>query len=150
MASAAAPAFGGAARLLAYAAPHWHLKLGSASLSHQIQRCVPLASQQPFGPGSQSRRSRRFAFRAPLLPFFGSDQASSSANGLTARFTLASASAVFLWSAACNRPPVLEHVPDVAALDVRALLVQQIGAIQALSAEVRALREEVGLLKQEG
>ena len=35
------------------------------------------------------------------------------------------------------RPPVLEHVPDVASLDVRALLAQQVGAIQALSARVK-------------
>ena len=49
-----------------------------------------------------------------------------------------------------TRPPVLEHVPNVQALDVRTLLAQQIGAIQALSqrleaqaAEIRALRAEL-------
>ena len=37
---------------------------------------------------------------------------------------------------------VLEHVPDVASLDVRALLAQLVGSVQALSAENKALGAE--------
>ena len=42
---------------------------------------------------------------------------------------------------------VLEEVPDVASLDVRALLAQQVGAIQALSAQVKAQAQRIEALE---
>ena len=40
------------------------------------------------------------------------------------------------------RPPVLEKVDAVLGLDVHALLAQQIGAIQALSAQLKAVAKQ--------
>ena len=47
------------------------------------------------------------------------------------------------------RPPVLEEVDDVQALDVHALLAQQVGAIQALSAQLKAQASQIAALVEQ-